>query len=94
MRNFGDYFTKHHSTEHQKLIRTVYLYGTNSGQDYERVCYSKCNYNITQGKHMLTGDNNNKEAQSGLRTNYIPITGRVKTKPSMRHFQTSYNKAK
>ena len=37
--NLGGYFTKQHLLEHQKLMRLVYLYCLNSGQDSASVCY-------------------------------------------------------
>ena len=51
--NLGDYFTKHHSPAHQKVMVPVYLHCTNSGQASASVCYSKCTSNKNQANLCL-----------------------------------------
>ena len=41
--NLGNYFTKHHSPAHHKVMIPVYLHCPNSGQASERVCYYQQN---------------------------------------------------
>ena len=89
-----DYFTKHHSPAHNKVIRPVHLHFPNNGKSSTRVCYSKCTSNSNKGKPIPTGGYNNTKSQSGVRTKYVPSTFGIQTRPITRHSHPRDNKAK
>ena len=66
--NLGDFFNKHNSTAHHKVMIPVNLLCHNSVQPSSRVRYSKSTSKMTQGKTLPIGGYNNIESKSGEHT--------------------------